>query len=333
VTLDIEEFGQLVRIIEGVYEGKPPPRVGGRLGQYLRRCSHGRFEVQQLLAREGLTTTARGWVDGTEVGAVVLAPLAALRGSVPNDLWGPVEHLPALSEALGSVLDLTLWTSAVAANRAHVILSSTVSPISVSGTYRWFAPSRLTPGEASVDAVEYDRTWATARFLKATADDVSRAPHALEYVLDYRLGGPGLKAFRTLAVQSVGGGFLILPGVDAPARSILFRGDEALLANLKEGETAIVFAYLEPWSSEWVVIDVEPTDAAGCLTHLITWADFKAELEGRPALAAADLSIMRGALLAAGLQPPEAFEVVGEVPPRELARPARGLTRWLRCRR
>lgn len=331
MTLGFEEFAQLIRIIEGVYEGKPPPRVGGRLGQYLRRCSQGRFEVQQLLAREGLRTTARGWVDGTEVGPAALIPLAPIRGSVPHELWGPVEHLPAFAEALGSVFDLTLWTTAASANRAHVLLSSSLSAISLEGTYRWFAPSRLTPGESSVHAVETDRTWSTARFLKATADDASRAPHALEYVLDYRLGGPGLKAFRTLAVQARAGRFFVLPGLDAPAREVALRGDA--LRAVREGETAIVFAYLEPWSSEWVVIDVAPTDAAGCLTHLMAWADFKAELEGRPALEAADLSLMRGSLLAAGLEPPEAFEVVGDVPPRELTRPARALVRWLRYRK
>lgn len=332
MTLDLKELAQLARIIDGVYEGKPPPRVGGRFGQYLRRCSQGRFEIQQLLAREGLATTARGWVSGAEVGPVELAPLAPLKGAVPNDLWGPVEHLPALAESLGSVVDLTLWTSAASANRAHVALSSSLSPIRVSGTYRWFAPSRLTTGDADIDTVDADRPWTSARFLKATADDVSRSPHALEYVLDYRLGEPGLKAFRAFVVRANAGGFSILSGIDASARDIALTSRDGRLTHISEGETAIVFAYVEPWSRDWVAIDVKPIDAAGCLAHLTTWADFKAELDERSQLTTADLAALRSALLADGLQPPDALDVVGSIPPRQLSRPARALVRWLRYR-
>jgi hypothetical protein len=172
----------------------------------------------------------------------------------------------------------------------------------------------------------------SARFLKVTADDVSRAPHALEFVLDYRLGEPGFKVFRSLAVRADGGAFSILPGLDAPAREIRLASHADRLTSLRNGETAIVFAYVEPWSSDWVVIDAKRTDAAGCLTHLYVWADFKAELEGRPRLSAADLSALRGSLLAAGLKPPEPFEVVDDIPPRQLTPPARALVRWLRYR-
>ncbi len=327
------ELAQLSRIIDGVYEGKPPPRVGGRFGQYLRRCSRGRFEIQQLLAREGLTTTKGGWVNGAGIGPVTLSPLTPLEGSVPSKLWGPVEHLPALAEALGAVVDLTLWTSAGAANRAHVLLLGAPRPISLSGAYRWFAPSRLTPGEASVEPLDSDTNWVSARFLKATADDVSRAPHALEYVLDRRLGKPGLKVFRSLAVRADGDAFLVLPGIEAPARPLAFAEPvDRLLRDMGDGQAAIVFAYTEPWSSEWVVINVQSTDAAGCLAHVVGWADFQAEIREKPPLTAADLSMLRGGLIGAGLGPPEPHEVMGQIPPRQLTGPARALVRWLRYR-
>jgi hypothetical protein len=264
---------------------------------------------------------------------VTLAPLAPLEGSVPNDLWGPVEHLPVLAEALGGVVDLTLWTSAAAANRAHVLLSSSTTPIALSGTYRWFAPSRLTPGEATVNAVDCQADWQSARFLKATADDASRAPHALEYVLDYRLGRPGLKVFRSLVVRAHEGGFEVLPGIDAPARPLALAGQvDARLMGLSDGEVASVFAYVEPWSREWVVIDARRTDAAGCLAHVVTWADFQAELRDRPALGPSDLSALCAGLVRARLDPPPVHEVLAQVPPRTLARPARSLVRWLRYR-
>jgi hypothetical protein len=179
-----------------------------------------------------------------------------------------------------------------------------------------------------------DRTeWHQARFLKATADDASRAPHALEYILDYRLGEPGLKAFRSFAVRAREGEFLILPGIDAHARPVTFATPvDSRLPKLEDGEPAIVFGYLEPWSRDWVVVDVKPTDSAGCLVHAMTWADFQAELRGAEALSAADLSAVRGALLGAGLDSPPPHELVGEIPRRQLTRATRALLRWLRYR-
>jgi hypothetical protein len=333
VTLDARAFAQLARIIDAVYEGKSPPRVSGRFGQYLRQCLRGRFEVQQLLAREGLRTAKAGWVDGSEVGPVTLSPFAPLRGAVPNDLWGPVEHLPALCEGLGAVVDLTLWTSAAAANRAHVLLSASPSPISLSGPYRWFAPSRVTPGEATVAVAEDATHWRNARFLKATADDASRPPHAVEYVLDYRLGNPGLKVFRVLSVLIDQGEVSVLPGLDAPARATHFaRPTDARLSKLRDGDVALVLAYLEPWSRNWVVVDVETTDASGCFKHLLTWAVFQAELREKSLLSTSDLHELRTGLVRVGLDPPASQEVVVELPRRSLNRPARALHRWLRYR-
>jgi hypothetical protein len=202
----------------------------------------------------------------------------------------------------------------------------------VSGTYRWFAPSRLTTGEADIDTVGVDRPWTHARFLKATADDISRSPHALEYVLDYRLGEPGLKAFRAFVIRAAAGGYSILSGLDAAAREIALTSHDGRLAHVGEGDTAIVFAYVEPWSREWVAIDVKPIDAAGCFEHLATWADFKAELDERPQLTAADLNTVRRAVIADGLQPPDVVDVISGLPPRQLSRPARALVRWLRYR-
>jgi hypothetical protein len=169
--------------------------------------------------------------------------------------------------------------------------------------------------------------------LKATADDVSRPPHALEYVLDYRLGKPGLKAFRVLSVRVQEGEVFILPGLDAPARLTRFaQPTDGLLTKLRDGDVALVFAYVEPWTGDWVVIDVEITDAAGCFTHLVTWADFQAELREKPELVLADLNALRVALIGAGLDPPPAYGVVVDLPRRALNRPARALVRWLRYR-
>lgn len=335
MKLSSAELGQLLRIIDAVYEGEQPPRrLGGdlsRFGQFLRRLGSGRLEVQHLLAREGLATTKKGWVNGAEVGPIALAPLAPLKGAVPHELWGPVERVPALAEELGAVVDLTLWTSAVGANRAHVLLSGSLNPISLAGAYRWFAPSRVTPGEAVVATAEADISWRTCRFLKTSADDLSRAPHPLEYVIDYRLGDPGLKAFRVLSIRKQANDFVVLPGFDAPSRPIRVASPiSPRLSGLADGALALVLAYVEPWSREWVVVDFHPADEAESLTHLLTWADFRAELSGQSSLGPADLRALRLALISEGLDPPAAHEVLPRIPERGLNGAARALVHWLR---
>jgi hypothetical protein len=278
-----------------------------------------------------LATTKKGWVAGAEVGPIALTPLAPLKGEVPHELWGPVEHLPALAEALGTVVDLTLWTSAVAANRAHVLLSASLNPIALSGAYRWFAPSRVTPGEAEVATAEVDVSWRTCRFLKTSADDLARAPHPLEYVMDYRLGDPGLKAFRVLNIRKGADGFSVLPGFDAPSRPIRLGSPiPSRLSGLRDGALALALAYVEPWNPEWVVVDVHPSDEAESLTHLLTWADFRAEVSGRPSLGSGDLRALRLALISDGLDPPAAHELLPRISERGLTAAARALVHWLR---
>ena len=54
-----------------------------------------------------------------------------------------------------------------------------------------FVSARVTPGEADVQPAPVTLAWRDCRFLKATADDLSRPPHALEYVLDIPLTPAG----------------------------------------------------------------------------------------------------------------------------------------------
>jgi hypothetical protein len=175
--------------------------------------------------------------------------------------------------------------------------------------------------------------WRDCRFLKATADDVSRPPHALEYVLDYRLGKPGLKVFRVFSVRSRQGQIEVLPGLDAPARLVSFQPPlEERLARLPESGVALAFAYLEPWGRAWQLLEVEETDARGCLQHLLTWADFQAELRGLPSLEAADLRALHLSLISAQVDAPPPHEVIVDLPQRALNPAACALVKWLRYR-
>jgi hypothetical protein len=189
----------------------------------------------------------------------------------------------------------------------------------------------MTPGKAEVAPAEIGLTWSECRFLKATADDVARPPHALEYVLDYRLDRPGLKAFRVIAVRMRGGELEVLPGVDATARPVSFcQPLDGRLAKLPERAVALAFAYLEPWGRHWTLIDLKETDSRGCLQHLLTWADFQAEIRGLPPLERSDLRSLEAALAAADIDAPPSHEVLPDLPTRALNEAARALVKWLR---
>jgi hypothetical protein len=336
VTLEPAALAQLIKIIDGIARGKPAPRVSGHVGHFLRTLESTRFDVQQLLARESVCLRADGWASGNDLGTVELTLLAELRGSVPTDRWGPVEHAPALSEELGAVLDLTLWTSARSANRAHVLAADGKgAALELTGGYRWFPPGRLTPGDARVDDTGKEATrWRHARFLKATADDIGRAPHPLEYILDYRVGPPALKAFRVFAARRRSdAGFEVISGLVTPARRVDLQMASPL-AEPNVGACTLVFAYREPWDAVWHAIDVAAITPAECLAHALSWADFETELTGSGRLTATDGKAIRDGLVAVGLDPPPVSHVfdMGDFE-RHLLPAARALTRWLRYRR
>jgi hypothetical protein len=166
VNLSTEELAQLTRIVDRIYEGKPAPRARGAVGQFLRGCERGRLDVQQVLARHGLSMRDGGWVPGDEAGQITMRLLGELETAVPSEIWGPVESAPVISEQLGGVAELTLWTGARTANSVRVLFShNSEAAVRLSGRYRWFAPSRITPGDAVAEVVDDDTHWTTARCL------------------------------------------------------------------------------------------------------------------------------------------------------------------------
>jgi hypothetical protein len=335
VKLELAELAQLVKIIDGIHGGKEAPRIQGRVGLFLRTCQSTRFEVQQVLAREGVRLRPAGWASGHDLGPIELDLLGELRGAVVTDLWGPVEHAPALSEQLGSVVDLTLWTSARSANRAHVLAAAeSEATLEMVGGYRWFPTGRVTPGDGYVGlAAASGRSWERARFLKATADDFGKAPHPLEYILDYRLGPPSLKAFRVFAIRKISDGFEVLPGLHGAPQPVTLGTKLTELDSLEDGAMALVFAYREPWSADWEALAASRVGDAECVGHTFSWGDFAAELRGAERLTSADVATIRRALSAAGIDVPSAAVALELANlERRLLPTACAVTRWLRYR-
>jgi hypothetical protein len=243
-----------------------------------------------------------------------------------------VESAPTLSEQIGSVAELTLWTTARAANNVRVLFSHDCdATVRLSGRYRWFAPTRLTPGEASAEVVDGDADWKNARCLKAVAEDVGRPPHPLEYVLDYRLGRPGLKVFRVLAGRKSDGAFEVLPASSQGPRRVQMSAQASdVNETLATGSLCLVFAFREPWDETWHAIGARQTSEQGCFDHVVTWADFRAEVLGDPRLSYQDLEAIRTALAAVGITVDRETGLGGANLARSLLPPAASLLRWFR---
>lgn len=332
MNLTGEELAQLVRIVDRIYEGKAAPRAHGRIGQFLRGCEHGRHDVQHLLARHGMRTRDGGWVPGDEIGPVEICLLGELKSAVPSEVWGPVETAPTLCEQLGLVTELTLWTDARAANHVRVLFArDNKATVRLTGRYRWFAPSRVTPGEASAEVVDGSTDWESARCLKAVAEDVGRPPHPLEYVLDFRLGRPGLKVFRVLAGRKTDSAFEVLPASSqAPRRIQMTAHSPELEETLATGSLCLVLASREPWDETWHAVTAKQTSEQGCFEHVISWADFRAEVLGQPRLSYQDHGAIRAALAAVGVTVDRETGLNGANLTRSLLSAAASLLRWFR---
>jgi hypothetical protein len=164
--------------------------------------------------------------------------------------------------------------------------------------------------------------------LKAVADDLVRPPHALEYVLDYRMGPPSLKYFRCVCALKRRGEWQVLPALSRPrplevaqtlaeAKSSLTLSGDAL---------AMLLIYREPWSRAWTIGGATTIEAEDALAHCITWADFQRELDGSEInatiIGGVGESLRSSGLRAAALAEPNFT--------RSLLPAARQIVRWLR---
>jgi hypothetical protein len=336
LRLSADDLRALARVIERIDDGKAPPRVGGPVGLFFRQYARFRREVAHVLARAGVATAADGHIQGADLGSIEMTPLSSVYTAIPNDLWGPVAHVPMVCEELVHVIDLTLWLNARAANEVDRLLSvDQVGAVRLAGSYRWHAPHRVTPGEASPEPAQTEVRWHDARCLKATADDLASPPHPLEYTIDFRLGPPGVKTFRSFVARYVPERTRVdvLPGRGARTLPIALELPRGSLRELRGGGLVMVLGFREPWDGDWTVVAADAVDKTTALAHALTWADFRLEVEGSPPLADADTLELTAALRAAGVAVSSVGAALDRATLVRCGLPAAlAVARWLRAR-
>jgi hypothetical protein len=190
---------------------------------------------------------------------------------------GEVGSSLVISEQLGGILNIRMWMNAGTAQAAFNVLRDT-SAVRLVGDYRWTPLAQVTPGEARIEMTGDSLLWPDAKCLKAVADDLLRPPHAVEYVLDYRLGPPGLKFFRTICAARASGIWNALPCFGQSR--ILNVTAIATEDGIPPSDLHLLLVYREPWSNGWTVARANAIQAEEALAHAITWAHFRSELSG-----------------------------------------------------
>lgn len=300
MSLSSSELTKVLEILEQIDQGVIQPQFPGRIGRFLRQYSVAQTLVNQTLAERGIPRRADGSISGEYMAPIRVHPMRPPEVSLLHFPLGEVADTIALSEELGGFQNVTMWLKGPVANKAFNLLRT--SGLQLSGSFRWFPTARLTPGEAELESSDEDVRWKTARCLKAVSDDIARPPHAAEYMLDYRMGPPGLKYFRSVCVFKSPTGLRILPGLAAAKElecsTVLPRASSVL----KTTELAILLIYREPWSEDWTVVKAARIAPEDVVTHSTTWADFQKELDG----SSLDAPLVAGistAIRAAGLRP------------------------------
>ena len=303
MKLTLDELAEVRTILEKIEQGGIEPRIPGRMGRFLRQYSAGRAQLDRALAKLDLERRTDGALSGMFLGRVEVHPFLDPEVSALDYPLGEVAQTLAVSEELGGVLDVVMWLKGPVANSVYNFFRSHTG-VAFSGDYRWTPPARTTPGEARLEACERQITWRDARCLKAVADDFIRPPHALGYVLDFRMGPPGIKYFRCVCALNDEKEWWVLPGLTEPRRLEVADALPEARRSLKGAELASLLIYREPWSSGWAIVDAAVIDANDALAHAITWADFQRELEGSEV----DGTLFAGtrqALRVSGLRPAE----------------------------
>jgi hypothetical protein len=275
VSLSRSQLADLLGVLDKIDAGAILPRVGDRIGRFLRQYQSGRRDVCAVLAQQCIACRADGAVSGRSLGAIEMHSLIEPEVDVLAFPLGETASALAMSEELGGIVKVRMWLKAATAHTAFDVLNQT-STLRLVGDYRWTPLAQLTPGEAQTEAADHSLSWRDARCLKIVADDLLRPPHAVEYVIDYRVGPPGLKCFRTMCATREGDLWRVLPCF---GESKIFKvGAIATTDDIPGGELLLLLAYREPWSNDWTIVRAATIQPAEALSHAITWAHFRSEL-------------------------------------------------------
>ena len=278
MSLDEAQLNAFLGVLERIDRGKAMPRFPDRIGRYLRQYKDGRLRLAELFEALGHIRRADGAISGSLLGTAKIHPLAEPKIGVLGFPLGEVADTIGISEELGGVVNVVMWLKSPMANAAHEILKAQGS-VTLDGDYRWTPTARVAVGGAAVNAAP-PVTWRAARCIKAVADDLGRPPHALEYVLDYRMGAPGIKFFRSVCVTKRGNALTVFPAFAEPT-SLDFSGSKpAAVRTMAEGDASSLLVYCEPGSTAWTVVDSVPISREDAFSHVVAWADYQLELSG-----------------------------------------------------
>jgi hypothetical protein len=323
VKLSATELARLLGVLEKIDRGLIHPQMPDRIGRFLRQYGRGRAELDQVLSGQRVERRADAGVSGRALGTIEVHPILEPEVSVLGFPLSEVAETVAVSEQLGGLANFVMWLKGPIANAAYNLLRANPG-LRLTGDYRWNPPARLTPGEAHLEPSQSVIKWQHARCLKAVADDLNRPPHALEYVLDYRMGPPGLKYFRSVCAMKLAQQWHVFAALTQPSPLDI----AAVLpeARLNAQELSALLIYCEPWSRGWTIVDAVSIRANDALAHTITWADFRRELDDSE-LDAAIIAAIRHSFDATGLAPSDFGEPNLT---RSLLPVARDILRWLR---
>ena len=302
MKLSTTELAKLLRILEKIDKGSIHPRMPDRIGRFLRQYGSGRKELDRTLTRCHVERRADAAVSGRALGTVEIHSFLKPEISLLGFPLAEVAETVAISEQLGCFVNVTMWLKGPTANTAYNLLRQNPA-LRLTGDYRWTPSARLTLGESQIESIGEVTTWQHARCLKAVADDIIRPPHALEYVLDYRIGPSSMKYFRCVCAMKNSEKWQVLPGL-SKSRTLEVAAVSPEVKFEKGEKLYTLLIYCEPWSRAWTIAEAVPINAEQALAHAITWADFQRELSGlgvEPTIVAGSQQAMR----AAGLSPAE----------------------------
>jgi hypothetical protein len=276
VTLSRTQLADILRILEKIDRGRIQPRFGDRIGGFLRQYASGRRELCSVLAQQSTSLRSDGAVSGKLLGAIEVHALIEPEVDVLAFPLGETASTLVVSEQLGGILNLRMWLNAGTAQAAYNVLRE-ASAVRFIGDYRWTPLAHVTPGEARIEPAGGSLSWRDVRCLKMVADDLLRPPHSVEYVLDYRLGPPGLKFFRTICASRANGVWQALPCF-GQARAL--KVSAAAGVSVPSSDLLLLLVYREPWSIDWTIVRAVAIGPDEALAHALSWAHLRSELSG-----------------------------------------------------
>lgn len=277
---------QIVNLLDDLQNGKAPPRFPGPIGTFFRQYAGASERAMSQFDIDGSPATS---ISGRELGRIHISPITAMDFSLPNALMGGIGTLLVACESWGTVLRIDLWSSARNANElARVWRRDPKASLELSGTYRWFPPGRITPGEASIEVAERSVAWTDIRCLKFSGEDIGRPPDAASFQVDASGGQLGVKAYRTFVVRYVEGRWICAPGMDGRCPEVQLSFDGA--SPPREEPNLLVLAWSEPWElSRWNVRSFVPVSDDDALAHTVTWGDYVKEMAREPPITASEV--------------------------------------------